>query len=83
MAGSKRDALDAGGERVANTDDGHVAMRLLPAAWRQKWAAAALLRRKGAVTKQPQGCVSLPGQANSSRVCSFQGLPFCCESVKR
>ena len=41
MAGSKCDALDAGGECVANTDDGHVAMRLLPAAWRQKRAAAA------------------------------------------
>ena len=64
-AGNKRDALDPGGERVANTDDGHVAMRLLAAAWRQKRPAAAWLRRKGAVTKQPQ--VMFPFQHKRSR----------------
>ena len=40
-------------------------MRLLPAAWRQKRPAAAWLRRKGAVTKQPQ--VKFPFQDKRSR----------------
>ena len=43
MTVKKCDVLDPSGERIASTDNGNVAMRLLAVAWQQKRAAAAQL----------------------------------------